>query len=373
LRLREPVGEPCARAADIQMSTSLLVIALHTSRTHWRCGLSAAILVLTAGCGGVTSQTDVVSPSAVRCVVSASSATRTISHSGGSANVAVSSTRDCEWMARSDAAWVTLTPTTGTGSATVRVSASSNPQHTQRTARLVVNDVGLDLTQDAAPPPPPPPPVATGPASPAPPSPPSTPATPGPAPAPPGPAPAPPGPAPGPPPPPPSQPACTFELNRSSESFDARGGDGDVRVRSSRSGCTWEARGGSSWLSITGGSGGSGDGEVRYRVSQNSSTDERSSSLSIAGHSFTVRQKGAEPPRSQRVEISGRVQSVSGSCPSLAMRVDSDSVTTDSSTKFKGSCGKIRTGIRVRVKGQQSGGTIKADEVDVDNDDDDNN
>jgi hypothetical protein len=141
-----------------------------------------------------------------------------------------------------------------------------------------------------------------------------------------------------------------------------------VKVRT-RSGCSWEARSSAGWLSITSGSGGSGDGEVSYRVSQNSSTDERSASLSIAGHSFTVRQKGAEPPRAERVEISGRVQNVSGSCPSLSMRVDSDSVSTDSSTKFKGSCGKIRPGVRVRVKGQRSGGTIKADEVDVDDDD----
>jgi hypothetical protein len=106
-------------------------------------------------------------------------------------------------------------------------------------------------------------------------------------------------------------------------------------------------------------------------VSQNSSTDERSASLSIAGQSFSVRQKGAEPPQSQRVGISGRVQSMSGSCPSLSMRVDSDTVTTDSSTRFKDPCGKIRTGVRVRVKGLRSGGTIKADEVEVDDDDDD--
>jgi hypothetical protein len=301
----------------------------------------------------VTSQTELVAPSSVRCVVSASTATRTIPHAGGTANVTVSSTRDCEWTARSDAAWVTVNPTTGIGNATIRVTASSNSQRTQRTARLVVNDSGLDLTQDSAPPPPPAPPVATAPANPPQPSPSPSPT-----------------PAPQPSPTPPSQSSCTFELSRTADSFDAGGGNGDVRVRS-QSGCAWEARSGGSWLSITSGSGGSGDGQVSYRVSQNSSTAERSGSLSIAGQSFTVRQKGAEPPQSQKVEISGRVQSVSGSCPSLSMRVDSDHVTTDSSTRFKGEpCGKIRPGVRVRVKGHRSGGTIKADEVDVDDDDD---
>lgn len=91
--------------------------------------------------------------------------------------------------------------------------------------------------------------------------------------------------------------------------------------------------------------------------------------LSIAGHSFTVRQKGAEPPRPQPVEIEGKVQSVSGSCPSLSLRVNGETVTTDSSTRFKGSCGKIRPGTDVEVKGHRIGGTIKADEVDVDDDD----
>ena len=308
--------------------------------------------LLAAGCGGVTSQTDVVTPSGVRCVVAASTTTRTIAHSGGTASITVASTRDCDWTARSDAAWVTLTPTTGIGNATIRVTASSNTQHTQRTARLVVNDTGLDLTQDAAPQPPPPPPAASSPANPTQPSP-----SPSPAPA--------PAPAPVPvptPTTPPSQSSCTFELSRSSESFDARGGDGDVKVKA-RAGCAWDARTGDSGLSISSGSGGSGDGEVRYRVAQNSSTDERSGSLSIAGQNFSVRQKGAEP---QRVEIDGTVQSVSGSCPSLSMRVDSENVSTDSSTKFKGgSCGTIRAGVRVKVKGLRIGGTIKADEVEV--------
>ena len=343
------------------MTPLALRTALHTS-TARRNAFAAAAVLLTAACGGVTSETDVVAPSAVgRCVVSASTTARTFAHSGGSANVSVSSTRDCEWSARSDAAWVTVNPTTGTGSATIRVTVSSNPQHTQRTARLVVNDSGFNLTQDAAPPQPPPP-VASGPSNPSP--------APPPAPGQPAPAPAPPSSPPTPPPaPPPSQTSCTFDLSRSSESFDARGGDGDVRVRT-RSGCTWDARSNAgSWLTITSGSGGSGDGQVDYRVAPNTSTDDRSGTLSIAGQSFSVRQKGAEPPRSERVEISGRVQNVSGSCPSLSMRVDSDSVSTDSSTKFKGSCGKIRPGVRVRVKGQRSGGTIRADEVDVDDDD----
>jgi hypothetical protein len=118
---------------------------------------------------------------------------------------------------------------------------------------------------------------------------------------------------------------------------------------------------------ISGGASGSGDGEVRYRVSQNSSTQDRSGGLSIAGQSFTVEQRGAEPPRAEHVDVEGAVSGLSGSCPSLSMAVSGQSVSTDSSTRFKhGSCSDIRNGMTVKVKGQRIGsGPIRADEVDV--------
>jgi hypothetical protein len=336
----------------------MLVTVLHTSTVRHRGAISVLSLLLTAGCGGVTSETDVIGPSSARCVVSASAGTRTIAHSGGTASVSVSSARDCEWTARTDATWVTLNPTVGNGSATIRVTIASNPQSSTRTAHLVVNDNGFDLIQDAAPPPPPPPAASPQPG----------PAAPSPAPAPRPPAPAPPAPAPAPPaapPQPPAQQACTFELNRTSESFDSSGGEGEVRVRA-RSGCEWEARSNASWIS--GGGSGSGDGEVKYRVSQNSSTQERSGTLSIAGQSFTVRQRGAEPPQSEDVKVDGRVGSLGGSCPNLSMSVGGQSVNTNSSTRFKhGNCSDIRSGVKVEVKGRRTGsGPIVADEVDID-------
>lgn len=141
-----------------------------------------------------------------------------------------------------------------------------------------------------------------------------------------------------------------------------------MRVRT-RDGCSWNGRSGASWITVVSG-GGSGDGELRYRVAENQSTDERSGSLSIAGQTFSVRQRGAEPPRPVDVEVEGRVGGLSGSCPNLSLSVSGESVRTDSSTKFKhGNCGDIRPGTKVEVKGQRVGsGPIIAKEVEIDRD-----
>jgi hypothetical protein len=121
---------------------------------------------------------------------------------------------------------------------------------------------------------------------------------------------------------------------------------------------------------VVDGSSGSGNGRVRYRVSENDSRDERSGSLSIAGRTFTVRQEGARnerPDRPENVDIEGTVGSVGGSCPSLTMRVGGHTVVTDRSTRFRhGSCGDIRPGTGVRVRGERTGsGPIQARDVDI--------
>jgi hypothetical protein len=342
----------------------VLGISLPTVMVRGSTAVTLTTLLIAYGCGGSTAETDVVGPSVVRCAAATTAASQSFPHNGGITSVAVDAPRDCTWSAASDSAWLTLSPTAGQGAATIRVSAASNTGSARRTARVTVNEQGIELVQDAAPPPPPPPP----PSAPAPTMPsPTPPGAPAPPPAPPPGGPPPPGtPTPPPPPTPPQGQACSYELNRTSESFDARGGEGEVRVRS-REGCAWEGRSAAGWIDITGRASGSGEGEVHYRVAQNSSTEERSGTLSIAGQSFTVRQRGAEPPREERVRIEGTIGRLDGRCPSLTMSVSGDTVTTDSSTRFRhGSCGDIRPGTRVSVRGQRIGsGPIRAEDVDI--------
>ncbi len=86
--------------------------------------------------------------------------------------------------------------------------------------------------------------------------------------------------------------SCTFSLNSLSNSFSAAGGSQTVSVLT-QSGCAWTAASNSAWISITTGGSGSGNGNVNYSVSQNTSTNSRTGSMTIGGQVFEVNQQGA--------------------------------------------------------------------------------
>lgn len=84
---------------------------------------------------------------------------------------------------------------------------------------------------------------------------------------------------------------------------------------------------------------------------------------------------GSTPPNGgERVELDGRIESLTGTCPSLIFQVRGATVYTTSGTRFKGGrCESAQNGDRVRVKGRrQADGRVLAEEVEVDDDDDDN-
>jgi len=85
--------------------------------------------------------------------------------------------------------------------------------------------------------------------------------------------------------------SCTYSINPTSATFGAGGGSGSVNV-TAPSGCPWTVSNVPSWITITSGSSGSGNGTVSYTVAPNSSTSSRTATLTIAGQSFTVTQAG---------------------------------------------------------------------------------
>jgi subtilase family serine protease len=90
-------------------------------------------------------------------------------------------------------------------------------------------------------------------------------------------------------------PACASSLSPASQSFGSAGGMGSVAV-TSPAGCNWTAASNDSWVTITSGAGGSGDGTVSYSVASNAVTSSRSATLTIANQSFTVTQAAPLPP-----------------------------------------------------------------------------
>ena len=76
--------------------------------------------------------------------------------------------------------------------------------------------------------------------------------------------------------------------------FDAGRGADEIRIRvSADSGCTWTAASTVSWVTVTDGATGSGDGNVRLAIQRNSGPP-RAVTLTIAGQPFVLTQDGSE-------------------------------------------------------------------------------
>ena len=87
---------------------------------------------------------------------------------------------------------------------------------------------------------------------------------------------------------------CNYSILPESEAFDDSGGSGSVNVTAD-SECDWTAvvdEGASGWITISSGESGIGNGVVTYTVSANETTNLRSGTITIAGHSYSVAQSG---------------------------------------------------------------------------------
>jgi hypothetical protein len=248
-------------------ASACLVNRLRTALEGFWPTIALVGLLATGACGGATNGATVFGPSSDRCSVAASLDASTIPAVGATATITVASARECEWAARVDAAWITLNPTSGAGDATIRIAVGPNPQFSTRSARVIVNDAGLDVIQAAAPVPAPPPPPGNSPDP-----------TP-----------------PGAPPPPVPPPACSPEIDLPEQRFDERGGTGRVRIEAA-AGCAWRASADANWLAIVSPPEGSGRGEVEYRVEPNLASQPRSATITIGGRTHRVQQTEARAP-----------------------------------------------------------------------------
>jgi len=82
---------------------------------------------------------------------------------------------------------------------------------------------------------------------------------------------------------------CTYAINQSSASVAAAGTSGTVSV-TAPAGCPWTAISGATWLTITAGASGSGNGTVAYTAAPNATVLWQTATLPIAGQTFTVTQ-----------------------------------------------------------------------------------
>lgn len=88
---------------------------------------------------------------------------------------------------------------------------------------------------------------------------------------------------------------CSYIISPTSNSFTSQGGSGSVSVTAG-AGCGWTASvdsGSSTWVSISSGTTGAGNGTVSYSVLANSTSSARTGAMTIAGQAFTITQQAA--------------------------------------------------------------------------------
>jgi hypothetical protein len=84
---------------------------------------------------------------------------------------------------------------------------------------------------------------------------------------------------------------CTATISAASESFDSNGGTAMTTV-TSPAGCAWTAVSHASWITVTEGASGTGNGTVSYSVAPNPTGATRTGTITIAGQTLTVTQTG---------------------------------------------------------------------------------
>jgi hypothetical protein len=194
----------------------------------------SAVAVLVSGCE--TSSTISAGPDPVKCQVSLA-APPMIDAGGGTGTLAVTTNPECAWTATSGAPWISLSPSSGQGSASVELRVTPNDSSAQRDGNIIINGQQVRVSQRAP---------------------------------------------------------CRFEVAPATHSVAAAGGTGRVTV-STLSDCAWTATTDAGWISLTAPLSGSGNGTVSFTIAINTG-QARSGDVVIAGQRSTVTQAAAPAP-----------------------------------------------------------------------------
>ena len=169
------------------------------------------------------------------CSYAISPTSSSVAATGGSKTVQVTTTSVCDWTAASNASWISITAgSSGRGSGSVSYSVAANTSSSSRTGTLTIAGQTHTVTQAGG---------------------------------------------------------CTYALGSASTSVSAPGGTKSVVVIAPP-GCAWTASSAVSWITITAGASGSGNGTVNFSVGANTAASTRSGNLTIAGQRHTVTQSG---------------------------------------------------------------------------------
>ena len=124
---------------------------------------------------------------------------------------------------------------------------------------------------------------------------------------------------------------CTFNVAPTTQAFGAAGGGATATV-TAVPGCGWSATANASWLHVSAGSPGSGNGIVSYTADANSSGTARSGTLTIAGRTLAVSQAAAAAACSYAIAPTRANVPVGGAAASIAVTTGAGCAWTATST-----------------------------------------
>ncbi len=178
-------------------------------------------------------------PPPASCTYTLSQTSRSVAAAAITGSVGVTAGSTCTWSASSSASWLTITGGgRGTGNGTVVYSIAANSSSAARSARLSIGSDTLTVTQNGS---------------------------------------------------------CVVTLSPTRQGFNPSNNTGSVAVTVA-SGCSWTATRSGSWMTITSGASGTGNGTVRYRVATNTGSSSRTGTLTVAGQPVIITQSAATAP-----------------------------------------------------------------------------
>ena len=181
-----------------------------------------------------------VEPAPAACTYTLSTASLTVGAPGGPNSVTVTTAANCAWSATSDRGWMAITGgSSGTGSGVVNITLTPNPNEAGRTGILTVAGKAVAVTQEGA-----------G--------------------------------------------SCAIDISPTSASYNKDSVTGAFSVTAPAH-CGWTATSNASWVAVTGGSPGTGNGTVAYSVERNRDVSPRTGTISVGERTFTLAQAGDLP------------------------------------------------------------------------------
>ena len=86
---------------------------------------------------------------------------------------------------------------------------------------------------------------------------------------------------------------CNYTFTPPSANYTNASATGSVNVAPSDAACSWTATSNATWITVTSGNSGTGNGTVGYSIAANPSTSLRTGSISIGGKLFLIEQSGS--------------------------------------------------------------------------------